>query len=515
MNEILMKESQATPALNPNLTSNSSQYEKLRRRHISDFLTRVPGNMRPSNWPAERLKKERQERLRSLIRIAKTKSPWHGERLRNIDADSMTEADLAKIPVMTKPDLMANFDQIVTDKRLTLEMVDAHVSSLRGDRYLLDNYHVIASGGTSGFRGVFVYDWDEWTTLALSYRSAFLTINPLLWRLLSFRPIGKIFVNSRIKKKKARTAESRVRFVGVYADIASHMSNSLANSLFYPIVDREYPATLPIRIIVQGLNSSRPESLSAYPSMLYQLALEAKAGRLRIAPKRISSGGEPLLPYIQDLVRDVWGLPVSNFWVASEGGILSWSCGKGNGMHLNEDLQIIEPVDEQGRPVPLGVRASKIYLTNLYNHTMPIIRYEITDQITLLDEGSCACGSTFRRIDDIPGRLDDLFNYPGSITVHPIVFWSAFEHHPGVVEYQVRQTPKGASVILVASGPVDLERLESDIREYLTAAGLHDPEVSARIVERLERTAGAGKLKRFVPLTGSPSAVTMTPEVVA
>src|SRR5437867_3240914 len=88
----------------------------------------MPENVKRVKWPVERVREERQQRLRSLIRVAKEKSPWHGERLGNVDADSITEADLGKLPVMTKADLMANFDQIITDKRLTLEMVNAHVS---------------------------------------------------------------------------------------------------------------------------------------------------------------------------------------------------------------------------------------------------------------------------------------------------------------------------------------------------------------------------------------------------
>src|SRR6266571_1030428 len=157
-------ETQRSETINSTVTAEASHYEALRRQHISDFLARMPENVKRVKWPVERIREERQQRLRSLIRVAKEKSPWHGERLRNVDADSITEADLDKMPVMTKADLMNNFDEIITDKRLSLEMVNAHVASLREDKYLLDQYHVIASGGTSGFRGVFVYDWDAWTT---------------------------------------------------------------------------------------------------------------------------------------------------------------------------------------------------------------------------------------------------------------------------------------------------------------------------------------------------------------
>src|SRR5207245_10827103 len=135
-------------------SEDTSRYEELRLQHISDLLARMPENIIRVKWPAERIKVERQQRLRSLIRVAKEKSPWHRERRKNVDADSITEADLDKLPVMTKADLMNNFDEIITDKRLSLEMVNAHVASLREDKDALDEYHVIPSGRPSVLRGV-------------------------------------------------------------------------------------------------------------------------------------------------------------------------------------------------------------------------------------------------------------------------------------------------------------------------------------------------------------------------
>ncbi len=35
--------------------------------------------------------------------------------------------------------------------------------------------------------------------------------------------------------------------------------------------------------------------------------------------------------------------------------------------------------------------------------------------------------------------------------------------------------------------------------DNLEKSGLHNPEVSAKMVDRLERTVGVGKLKRFLP----------------
>jgi phenylacetate-coenzyme A ligase PaaK-like adenylate-forming protein len=169
-------------------------------------------------------------------------------------------------------------------------------------------------------------------------------------------------------------------------------------------------------------------------------------------------------------------------------------------MHLTDDLLLLEPVDAAGRPVPAGVSSAKVYLTNLYNLTVPLIRYEITDEVTLLDE-PCGCGSQHRRIEDIRGRHDDGFVYPESRSVHPYVFESALAGERNLVEYQIRQTRRGASIAVVCRGEVDLEQLRVKVSDGLAALAIKEPDVHITRVERLPRLA-SGKLKRFVPLAG-------------
>jgi phenylacetate-CoA ligase len=231
--------------------------------------------------------------------------------------------------------------------------------------------------------------------------------------------------------------------------------------------------------------------------VLFLLAHEARAGRLNISPGGISTTAEPLLPEIRAALEETWGVPVGNAWGCSEGARAT-SCGRGRGMHLCDDLVIIEPVDEQGRAVPPGVRSAKVYLTNLYNRALPLIRYELEDEMTFLDE-PCPCGSAHRRIDDVQGRLDDSFRYGDGAQVHPHLFRSALGRQREILEYQVRQTERGADIAVHCVGAVDTAELQREITAGLTAAGLERPDLSIRPVEGLERLA-TGKLKRFVPL---------------
>jgi phenylacetate-coenzyme A ligase PaaK-like adenylate-forming protein len=167
-------------------------------------------------------------------------------------------------------------------------------------------------------------------------------------------------------------------------------------------------------------------------------------------------------------------------------------------MHLSEDLAIVEPVDNGGRPVAPGERSAKVYVTNQFNRALPLIRYEITDEVTIETE-PCPCGSAHRCVADIQGRLDDVFVYGGR-RVHPHVFRSALSRHAGVVEYQVRQTERGARIAVRCAGPVDLDRLGAEIGGGLHALGVPHPLIDVVAVKRLERDPGPAKLRRFVPL---------------
>jgi len=137
----------------------ASSYASTRQRHQAEALALLPLFQERLHWPRERLRELRRQKLRRLLEVARERSPWHRRRLAGIDVSSISEAGLSAIPAMTKDELMANFDAIVTDPRLGLSRVEDHLSGLDADAYLFGSYHAVASGGSSGRRGVYVYDW--------------------------------------------------------------------------------------------------------------------------------------------------------------------------------------------------------------------------------------------------------------------------------------------------------------------------------------------------------------------
>jgi phenylacetate-coenzyme A ligase PaaK-like adenylate-forming protein len=428
-------------------------------------------------WSRARIDAERQDRLRELLAWAVKCSPFHADRLAGVDPARFTESELPSLPVMTKADLMSEFSSVVTDPRLALDVVEDHVEHVDEREYLFDQYRAVTSSGSSGRRGVFVYDWDEWTTLALMQSRARLGTADN-----SPRPPG------------AATAS-------LFAGEGAHLSKVMRTFLAEPGDPLHHlPMTLPVAEVVRGLNAAQPELLMGYPSALDLIVREAQEGRLRISPRYVESGGELLMERTRAAVRDLWGVEIDDSWAVVEGAY-AFSCSSGRAMHLPDDLVIIEPVDRDGRPVAPGEPAAKLYLTNLYNRTQPLIRFEVSDGLTVLDE-PCPCGSAHRRITDLTGRADIVFDYDYGVKVHPMVLRLALHDERHLTEYQVRQTARGVSVKVVMDRPEDLDQIRDLLVQTLRTAGLRDPEVTVEAVARLERLA-AGKLRQFIPRLGA------------
>jgi phenylacetate-coenzyme A ligase PaaK-like adenylate-forming protein len=458
-----------------------ADYEMLRERHRAELMANLPAHIERLDWSAEQIREERERGLRQLLQVCLDRSPWHRERLAGVDPRQIGLDALEALPVMTKEDLMGNWDRIVTDPRLSLEAVEEHLERVSGDAYLLDHFHAVASGGSSGRRGVFVYDWQAWM---IGY-------------------LGFVRMGARERMLGSALAQTPLVAATVAADKATHMTSAFGQTFSSPLIPvHRLPITLPLGQIVEGLNAIQPSVLNGYTSALCLLAHEARAERLRIAPRSVIATSEPLLPEMRLLLEETWNAPVGNWWGTSEGGPTGLSCGQGPGMHLCEDLMIVEPVSEEGSPVPPGVRSEKVYLTNLYNRTLPLIRYELTDQVLILED-PCPCGCAHRRIADIEGRHDDAFVYQGGLTVHPITFRSPLGRQRNIVEYQVRQRPRGAEIAVRTMGPVSVRAIEREIEAGLSALGLRDPSVTILPVTHLDRQA-SGKLKRFVPLAPAP-----------
>ncbi len=383
----------------------TSDFEADRQRHLRAFADRLESEAERLTWPLERLHGLRDARLRALLRTAVTRSPWHRRRLAGVvDPDTATAANLERLPTMTKAEVMEHWDAIVTDRRLSLELAEGHLERevAEGPAYLFGVFQVVTTGGSSGTRGVFVWDFEGWLSFGLSRDRT------TLW----------------LAAQAGGGADMRRAFVA--AAHATHPTSIVTRTFAGSPqlgVSRSFPVTLPLSEIVAGLNDFGPTHLFAYPSMMHRLAGELRSGRLRISPRELNCGAEPLVADARVQIEAAFERPVINLYAAAEAGVIARSYPGSAGLHLNEDIAVYEPVDARDRPVPAGRRGAKLLVTNVVNHALPLIRYELNDEVTMLVEPN-PDPWTGRRIADPEGRVDGVFAYDGGVEVHLHLFRS-------------------------------------------------------------------------------------------
>jgi len=120
----------------------------LRARMAAAIGGQLPGHIRRLAWSSGDLADFQREGLRALLACAIERSPFHAARLRGVDPGRFELADLPRLPVMTKAQMMEDFDAAVTDRRLTLNLVERHLAGSAAEpSLLLGEYVCLLSGG--------------------------------------------------------------------------------------------------------------------------------------------------------------------------------------------------------------------------------------------------------------------------------------------------------------------------------------------------------------------------------
>ena len=422
-------------------------------------------------WDSERIHQAQRDGLRTLLHHAAEHSPFHRRRLAGIDLSTVEPGDLSALPVMTKSDMMDDLDDVFTDRRLCRRDVEAALTVTGAQPVpILGDYVALVSGGCSGRRGLFVFDRAAMT----SYFAA-----------LARLPFA------------APPAPGALHIALVAAPSAVHATGfgaALTSSEGWPARFELVPATLPLADIVKRLNTMQPFMLAGYASMLARLAHEARDARLQISPALVTPTSETLLPEMRAVMSEAFGVPVVDGFACTE-GLTGKATPDDDVLVFNTDMCIVELVDAANRPVAPGVPSDKVLVTNLYNLTQPLIRYELND-VFVRQPDAAVKGYLRARVR---GRSDDVLRYSGA-DVHPIVIRSVMIRSSDVIDYQVHQTPSGIDVFVVAADGLDVYELTVQLRQALAGAGLDRAQVAVKCVDRLERNSGSGKLRRFVPL---------------
>lgn len=435
--------------------------------------------------PAGSWTPRRQARLTQLIRHARRASPFYGRLYRSCPEPC---TDLRHLPVVTKPDLMAAFDESVTDRAITRTGVETFVSDTeRVGEPFLGHYLVCTSSGTTGVPGIFLHD-DHAVAV---YQAMVMTRSYVRW----FTP-SQTWALARRGVRAAMVLAAGGHFAGVgWLERARRLHPRLAGMF------RSFSALQPIDELVSQLTDFRPTLLVGYPSALAVLADERATGRLAIEPMLVASVGESFTEAMRRRIEEGFQSRLRDSYGASEFLYMAFGCDQG-WLHLNADWVVLEPVDRHYRPVPPGEPSHTVLLSNLANGVQPIIRYDLGDSVTVRPE-PCPCGDPLPAIR-VQGRQADVLSFRGaggrSVPVLPLALATVIEETAGVQRFQAIQTGPAELRLRVMPEPGSdaeqvWENVQGELRGWLGRQGLENVRV-VRAGEPPQQDPVSGKLRQ-------------------
>jgi phenylacetate-CoA ligase len=172
-------------------------------------------------------------------------------------------------------------------------------------------------------------------------------------------------------------------------------------------------AQTPTRRQIELMRAWKPKFLVGFPAYLKHMALVARDD-LKIDPRSLGIKGLIAHLGVEDRagLEELWGADAFDTYGCNECGTMAAECRHKTGMHLFEDAFVMEVNDlETLRPKPTEERGV-IFITTLFKHAAPMIRYNMNDVTSWAAEG-CACGTHQRSITKIYGRSDNMVKLRG------------------------------------------------------------------------------------------------------
>lgn len=252
------------------------------------------------------------------------------------------------------------------------------------------------------------------------------------------------------------------------------------------------------------VKGQRPTAIIGVPSLLRSLAEQLTSKRFdpsSAGVAKILCIGEPVrsqnfeLSSIGERLRELWQAEIFGTYASTEVATAFTDCPAGAGGHLIPDLIIVEIVDENGQPQPVGV-PGEIVVTPLRVTGMPMLRYR-TGDIAALHDAPCVCGRTTPRLGPVLGRLAQRLKVRGT-TVYPSAVFNALQGFPEITGYylEVFDDFELSNRLRVTIACTDDSLTGNRVAEQLSAQLRVRPEVVVMPLEELQlRTHQEGRRK--------------------
>lgn len=386
--------------------------------------------------------------LRSLLRHAHAHSPFWRDRLdaAGIDPAKVAGAqDLARLPPLRRPEIQAQFEAMRArlpgweDEDITLHSTSGSTGQpVRMEKLKLLYARIYQAVALMDHR----WHGRDARKLLASFTHKVKDTDtgrwgqPILW----YEPVGRAFGR------------------------ASH--------------------TRPVSELYRILQDKRPAYVNTGPTLLRGMA-EAARDTPGAAPRieQFITSTERVDHDLRRLVREVFGARITDRYSSEECGWMALQCPKHDHYHVAAMCCLVEVVDDDGRPCPVG-RPGRVLVTNLHSYAMPLLRYEVGD--VAVRGPACDCGITLPVFSEILGRTRELITLPnGERRMVRLNFGSRFAG-AGLLDHLVRFHSCGTVELLVrCAAPLTPETREALVARVHEGFGHPFPVVVREVDEPL------------------------------
>ena len=334
-------------------------------------------------WPPERLAAAQEKALGSILRHAVTQTVHYAAVAREagLDAARITAADLQRLPLLTKADLVE-----------------------RGDRM----HAPLPSWQTSwkttgGSTGVAVRLRKD--------RYATATEQAASWRSYAWYGI-------RPGDRQARfwgtpqTAKAKLRFAAI--DFVLNRDRFSAFAFRREDLGRYFAR----------VRRTRPAWAYGYVSMLVQFAqhcLDESLPLAEVGVRAVVTTSEVLSSGDRAVISKAFGAPVYDEYGCGEVGAVLYECERGS-RHLMAENLFVELLPD---PTPDQPAAARLVVTDLHNRATPLLRYDLGDRV--VPAPPCACGRGLPAFAAVFGRAYDFVETSDGTRYHGEFFLYVLE----------------------------------------------------------------------------------------
>lgn len=426
---------------------------KLKRdRNGKQFLKNL-SSLKKSEWESrENIKRYQNEKITELIHHAYNTVPfyktWYDEHGVDIAQIKSTD-DLSKLPILTKTLVKQNESELISDKF---------------DKRSLKKQ---LTSGTTG------------TPLTICQTEESLNLQwAIFWR---FRERFGINFGDRHLMFGARLPISQNQQKPPY------WRHDYFNNRVY--LSTSHISEKTVHDIAEYLNSTTFDFFTGYPSAMVNLANLMKENDLKLLnrPRMIFSASDALLKNHEEIISEVFGAPVTEFYGNVEFAGTMSKCKHGR-FHVDYEHCYIE-----SRKVD-NSENYELILTGWGNEAMPFIRYKIGDYGVPFDS-KCECGRTSDTFAGVDGRLEDYVITPDGRKL--IGMNQVFEYAEHALEIQLYQKEKEEVIFRIVAGKNFANKDKQALtREFRRRAG-DMIKIKFELVDSIEKSS-SGKCKAVV-----------------